>query len=51
MGQINRLIEGDAPVWHAEGEVAQPAASPTRRLRAGVFAPPLPQDFFRRNPA
>lgn len=48
LGQINRLIDGDAPVWRAEIDCAHvarerpcllPARGPERRL-------PLPQDFF-----
>ncbi len=44
LGQINRLIEGDAPVWHAEVESAHLARGRTPPAR--VFARPLPQDFF-----
>jgi len=43
LGQINRLIEGDAPVWHPEIERparAVPACAP------GLLGAPLPQDFF-----
>jgi hypothetical protein len=43
LGQINRLIEGHAPAWHAE-----PAAADAAHARAnlpGVFGPPLPQDM------
>jgi hypothetical protein len=42
--QINRLIEGHAPAWHAE-----PADSDANRAPAnlpGLFAPPLPQDML-----
>lgn len=43
LGQINRLIEGDAPVWHPEIERparAAPACAP------GLLEAPLPQDLF-----
>ncbi len=46
LGQINRLIEGDAPVWHAELDGARPARGRTRTPSARAFARPLPQDFF-----
>jgi len=46
LSQINRLIRGDAPVWHAEVDGAHPAHRHARGLPGAVFAPPLPQDFF-----
>ena len=48
LGQINRLIEGDAPVWHPEIDGA-PFAAGRRRAhpRRGFGSQlPLPQDFF-----
>jgi len=42
LGQVNRLIAGDAPVWHAE-----PGRTDTARAPAPVaLKSPLPQDFF-----
>ena len=46
LGQINRLIEGDAPVWHAELDGVLPVQGWARPLPASVFTRPLPQDFF-----
>jgi hypothetical protein len=46
LGQINRLIEGDAPVWHAELDGARSAHVRAQMPPARVFARPLPQDFF-----
>jgi hypothetical protein len=46
LGQINRLIEGDAPAWHAEVDGAHPAHRRAHALPAAVWAQPLPQDFF-----
>lgn len=48
LGQINRLIEGDAPVWHPEIDCASlvrewPRSRPPRALGSLL---PLPQDFF-----
>jgi hypothetical protein len=44
--QINRLIDGDAPVWGAELEDSGAARQPLKRLPANLFGAPLPQDFF-----
>jgi hypothetical protein len=44
--QINRLIDGDAPVWRAEIEESGAAREQRRRLPASLFGAPLPQDFF-----
>jgi zinc dependent phospholipase C len=48
LGQINRLIEGDAPVWHADLDCVQLAHErpPFRPLRGPGSGLPLPQDFF-----
>jgi len=48
LGQINRLIEGDAPVWHPELDCAQAAGGRAQLLPPRGFEPqlPLPQDFF-----
>lgn len=46
LGQINRLIGGDAPVWDAELENSPTAQERLRRPAAGLFGTPLPQDFF-----
>jgi len=46
LGQINRLIDGDAPVWRAELDEGAAARAQAPLLPAGVFARPLPQDFF-----
>jgi zinc dependent phospholipase C len=48
LGQINRLIEGDAPVWHPEIDcalVTRGRMHPRRMSRLGSELP-LPQDFF-----
>jgi hypothetical protein len=49
LGQINRLIEGDAPVWHAEIDSAPGTRECAHLPRAREFSPrsPLPQDLFR----
>lgn len=48
LGQINRLIEGDAPVWHPEIDGAPSAAGRQRADPPRGFGSqlPLPQDFF-----
>jgi hypothetical protein len=46
LGQINRLIEGDAPVWLAEPEKSGAAHGPARRVAPVMLKAPLPQDFF-----
>ena len=46
LGQINRLIDGDAPVWDAEIEHAPAPQKRLRRPPSGLFSRPLPQDFF-----
>jgi hypothetical protein len=46
LGQVNRLIEGDAPVWHAEVEKTGTTHGPARRLAPVMLKSPLPQDFF-----
>ena len=44
--QINRLIEGDDPVWHAEPDGATAGRSRALSPLPGVLGQPLPQDFF-----
>jgi len=46
LGQINRVIEGDAPVWHAEIDGASRAEARAPALTSRAFGQPLPQDFF-----
>lgn len=48
LGQINRLIDGDAPVWHAELECAPAGGKRPRLAPVHDFEHPLPlpQDFF-----
>jgi hypothetical protein len=46
LGQINRLIAGDAPVWCAEIDGTHPSPDRPRLSPASLFAGPLPQDFF-----
>jgi hypothetical protein len=46
LAQINRLIGGDAPVLGAEIECSRAAQERLRRMPAGLFGAPLPQDFF-----
>ena len=46
LGQVNRLIAGDAPVWHAELDGAGAERERACVARARVLEPPLPQDFF-----
>ena len=46
LAQINRLIGGDAPVLGAEIECSRTAQERLRRLPAGLFGAPLPQDLF-----
>lgn len=46
LGQINRLIEGDAPVWRAELDGMRLVRGPAQKPPARVFSRPLPQDFF-----
>jgi hypothetical protein len=46
LGQINRVIEGDAPVWHAEIDDATKAVARVPALPTRAFGQPLPQDFF-----
>lgn len=46
LAQVNRLIGGDAPVLGAEIECSRAAQERLRRLPAGLFGAPLPQDFF-----
>lgn len=46
LGQINRLIEGDAPVWHPEVAQATPGRRDLPPPRGIGSRLPLPQDFF-----
>ena len=46
LGQINRLIDGDAPVWNAEVEHSPAPQERAQRPPASLFGQPLPQDFF-----
>jgi len=46
LGQINRLIDGDAPVWRAELDDPRPTRGRALRPPSGLAGAPLPQDFF-----
>jgi len=46
LGQINRLLDGEAPVWRAEIDDTHPAPGCSHGLPAAVFGRALPQDFF-----
>ena len=46
LGQVNRLIAGDAPVWHAEPGKPGMDHGPARAPAPVARKSPLPQDFF-----